>query len=195
MPGKLIWNSGKWTPRILLKKKRKFPAETLNLSIINHIFLLLTEIITNINLVLINLCCIMELNIFLYSSLSNRFSQTFLRSCSLAFLLKYFSVTAVLRVDTRLNWGWDKMYPKLHEIFKSRSRRDSAEPKFVYVDPPQILLPNAVADAGLGTHSQEGGLFRKNFNKLHEIEKKNLVGRRRPFPRPPRKEIRRGNFS
>ena len=63
MPGKLIsLNSGKWTPRILLKKKRNFPAETLNLSIINHTFLLLTEIIININLVL---KCIMELNICL----------------------------------------------------------------------------------------------------------------------------------
>ena len=29
-----------------------------------------------------------------------------------------------------------------------------------------------MADAGLGIHSQEGSLFRKNFNKLHEIEKK-----------------------
>ena len=64
----------------------------------------------------------------------------------------------------------------------------------LYVDPPLILLPNAVADAGLGIHSQEGSLFRKNFNKLHEIEKKIWSGGGDPSHDHPEKRSDVGTF-
>ena len=106
MPGKLILNSGKWTPRTLLKKKRKFPAETLNLSIINHIFLSINRDYNKYQFSINKSMLHHGIKyVFLYSSLSNRFSQTFLRFCSLAFLLKCFSVTEILRVDPRFSGG------------------------------------------------------------------------------------------